>query len=411
MVRRVQRGAFAAPALHAELADIPDKRDRSLVTELTYGSLRWQLWLEAALAPLLKSPERLPERVRIALQIGAFEILVKQEARFAVVNEWVDIVKKREPKLAGLVNAVLRRVEVPVAPGPELAASLPAWLYREFERSLGARAEAAAEGMLEPEPLWLAALQPRAEEILRVEDNEVWPGPVEGSLGARLSIPLAELESYLAGLVQPMNPASLLAALVTGAGEGDRVLDLASGNGIKAAVLASRGANVTSVEVDPAKTQRARRNQNRLQVKVKHVRADLTQVPPGLAPAPFVLLDAPCTGTGTLRGNPEIKLRLTPGDVEEAVALQQRMLATAAELTEPGGRLLYAVCSLTQAEGPGVIDAFLQGNPGWTAEDARTEARQYATPEVELVPALHGVTVLPVNGLDGFHLALLRRGS
>ncbi len=405
----MQRGAFAAPSLHAALAELPDKRDRSLVTELTYGSLRWQIWLEAALKPQLKAPERLPERVRIALQLGAYEVLVKGQARFAVVNEWVNIIKKREPKLAGLVNAVLRRVQVPVAPGPELAVSLPDWLYREFERSLGQQAGDAARGMLEPEPLWLAALQPQAQEILRVEDTEVWPGPVQGSLGARLSVPLAELESYLAGLVQPMNPTSLLAARMLGAGEGDAVLDLASGHGIKAAVLASLGAEVTSVELDADKLKRARRNLKRLQLKVRHVQADLREPPAELAPAEFVLLDAPCTGTGTLRGNPEIKLRLRPADVAKASALQSELLASAGKLVAPGGRLLYAVCSLTQAEGPDAVAAFLDANPEFSAMDARSEATKHAGPELQSLTSGAGIFVLPTGGLDGFYLALLQR--
>ena len=409
----MQRGAFAAPALHAELEALADKRDRSLATDLTYGTIRWQLWLNEALLPHLKAPDRLPERVLAALQIGTYEILKKGAPRFAVVNEWVGIIKKREPRLSGLVNAVLRKVAEPAELSAAGRYSLPQWLWDEFQASLGADgAERAAAGMLEPEPLWLAALQPQAAEILRVEDNEVWDGPVKGSLGSRLSIALGELESYLAGLVQPMNPTSLLAARLLGAGAGDRVLDLASGNGLKAAVLAAMGADVTSVEVDRDKQVRAMRNQKRLQVSVKHVKADLRDVPRGLEPAPFVLLDAPCTGTGTLRGNPEIKLRLRPEAVTQAAALQSQMLETAAALTAPGGLLLYAVCSLTQAEGPGVVDDFLASNPEFQPESVAAAAAAHLQGEAAstvLPVTAAGAWVIPERGLDGFHLALLRR--
>ena len=411
----MQRGAFAAPTLHAELEALADKRDRSLATELTYGTIRWQLWLDGALLPHLKAPDRLPERVLAALQIGAFEILIKGAPRFAVVNEWVGIIKKREPRLSGLVNAVLRKVSGPADPDPAERHSLPGWLWDEFQTSLGAgSAERAAAGMLEPEPLWLAALQPQAAEILRIEDNEVWDGPVKGSLGSRLSIALGELESFIAGLVQPMNPSSLLAARLLGAGSGDRVLDLASGNGIKAAVLAAMGAEVTSVEIDRDKQVRAMRNQKRLQVSVNHVRADLRDVPRGLEPAKFVLLDAPCTGTGTLRGNPEIKLRLKPEAITQAAELQRQMLNTAAALTAPGGLLLYAVCSLTQAEGPAVVEDFLAASPAFSPESTAGAAAPLLQGDAAgtvLKETSAGAWVIPEAGLDGFHLALLRRAD
>lgn len=403
----MQRGAFTAPALHAALSEVAVRRDRSFITGLSYGVLRWSIYLDAALAPLLKAPQRLPERVAIILRAAAFELLIQGAPRFAVTNEWVRITRKTAPKLSGLVNAVLRRLEPPADLDEATEVSLPAWLYGEFRHSLGADASAAARGMLEPEPFWLAALAPQAAEILRAEGSETARGPVPGSLAVRLAEPLAELESFSAGLVQPMNPSSLLAARLLGAGPGDRVLDLASGHGIKGAVLAAAGAQVTSVELDAAKLQRGKENLARLQLSVEHIQADLRTAPAGLAPAPFVLLDAPCTGTGTLRGNPEIKLRLGPADVEAAARLQSVLLDSAASLTAPGGRLLYAVCALTHAEGPGVIDEFLQRHTGFSPEPLDLAAA--GGEGLELRADKSGSYVLPVSGLDGFYLASLRR--
>lgn len=403
ILRRVQRGAFAAPTLHASLAEVSDRRDRSFITDLTYGVLRWQIWLDAALAPLLRAPERLPERVRLALQIASYELLIRESARFAVTNEWVGIIRKGSPQLSGLVNAVLRRVGPPESTDEATALSLPGWLYSELQQSLGGAAADAARGMLQPEPLWLAALAPQAEEILLAEGSEVTPGPVSGSLAVRLEWPLNELESFTAGLVQPMNPASLLVARLLGADEGDRVYDLASGNGIKGAVLAATGARVTSIEVDEQKVWRAKQNQRRLQVRTEHIVSDLRELPAGLVPAPFVLLDAPCTGTGTLRGNPEIKLRLEQRHIAEAAALQRELLNSAAPLTAPGGVLLYAVCSLSQAEGPAVVADFLALHPEFSSEPLA------AHPELPLHEAGAGSYVLPLDGLDGFFIARLRR--
>ncbi len=399
---RVRRGAFAAPALNSELEPIMDARDRALATDLVYSALRHERRLEAALAERLKQPDRLPEAVNAALLLGAAELLVREAPRHAAVNEWVNIVKQRHARLGGLANAVLRRVELPGTPSPAVAASLPDWLFDEFRASLGEHAPAAAAGMLAPEPLWLTTLSDEAAPTLESEGCEVGPGPVPGSLRVRTPVPLGELETFTSGLIQPQNPSSLHVTRVVGAGPGDTVLDLASGNGIKAAIMANDGAKVTSVELSAAKLKRAERNQRRLGVRVKHVEADLSTLPDGLAPAGKVLLDAPCTGTGTLRGNPEIKRRLEPEDVQQAVVLQAQMLATAAQLTAPGGELTYAVCSLTRAEGPDQAASFLEANPGFAAIQVDSDGLPFLQQE-------HGGFILPLDGLDGFYVARFRR--
>src|SRR5690625_3537992 len=377
---RIQHGAFTAPALDATLAEFPDGRDRAFLTDLTYGSLRWQLWLQAALGPLLSAPDRLPPRVLSVLLLGSYEILQRGEPRFAVVNEWVTLTGRTDRRLKGLVNAVLRRVEAPAAPDAATAASLPGWLWETFRTSLGEHAVAAASGMLEPAPFWLAEIRPEVASALTDEGHTVRSGPVSGSLAVRLKGSLRQSSAWQQGLVQPMNPASLLTARLAAADGPDRVLDLASGNGSKAAVLAASGTDVTSVELQQRKIERAARNHRRLGVKVRHLQADLTTVPPGLEPFPAVLLDSPCTGSGTLRGNPEIKLRLAPADVSKAAELQRKLLATAARLTAPGGLLLHAVCSLTREEGPDNSERFLAEHPGFRAEPVAPAAARFLTP-------------------------------
>src|SRR5690625_2728942 len=126
---RIQHGAFTAPALDATLAEFPDGRDRAFLTDLTYGSLRWQVWLQAALGPLLSAPDRLPPRVLSALLLGSYEILQRGGPRFAVVNEWVTLTGKTDRRLKGLVHAVLRRGEAPAAPDPDTDAGLPGWRW------------------------------------------------------------------------------------------------------------------------------------------------------------------------------------------------------------------------------------------------------------------------------------------
>ena len=371
------------------------------MTSLVYGALRLELALDAQLAPLLKRPGKLPLEVRDALRLGAYEILYRETPRRAAVNEWVEVTKRRSKNLSGLVNAVLRKVEkleLPLA----TRYGVPTWLYAEWEDLFGAqRAEEVAKGMLEPEPLWLTSYHPQATHSLIEEGCEVSLGKVDGTLAVRLSKPLAELSAYKRGWVQPQNPASTLPVRLLEAERGERVLDLASGNGIKAAQLAAVGARVLSIELHADKLERAEKNLKRLGLEGEGLEYDLRSVP-DIPPAEKVLLDAPCTGTGTLRGNPELRTKVIPESVKDLSALQRDLLSTAAKLTAPGGILVYAVCALTRVEGQGMTEWFLANHSKFSAESflfdlpaENTEAGSY---------------ILPLNGLDGFYIARFRRG-
>ena len=376
------------------------------MTDVCYGSLRHARLLEAALARHLPHPERLPERVHLALLAGGYERLVRGTPAHAAVHAWVEVVKRGPGKhgpLAGLVNAVLRRLRPSDLPAPAGAASLPPWLFERFEAALGSVvAERAALGMLQSEPLWLTASDPTAaRQRLHADAVDVAPGPLTGSLRVRSPRPLAELAAYREGLVQPQNPASLAVVRACGDVAGRRVLDLCGGAGIKAAALAAAGALVTSVERDAAKLHAGARNATRLGVTIDTLQWDLRQPPP-LEPAAIVLLDAPCSGTGTLRGHPEIAPRLTQDALERLTDLQARLLHSALTCVAPGGRLVYAVCALTPDEGPDRVAAALAGD----------DALRARSPHLPLpsVPARGpGCFVLPEDGLDGFYLATLER--
>jgi 16S rRNA (cytosine967-C5)-methyltransferase len=393
------------------LDTLPTREDRAFVTDLSYGVVRWEIALTAALAARLSAPERLPTRVRDALLAGAYERTVRGTPEHAAVHAWVELIKRgpaRERPLAGLANAVLRRVDLADARG-DAAVSLPPWLAQEFRGLLGDEtALVAARGMLAPEPLWLTALdEPAARSALAADGADVVAGPVPGSLAVRAPVPLPRLTAFTTGSVQPQNPASLAVVDACGDVSGRRVLDLCGGRAIKAASLAARGAHVTTVDVDVRASEAGRRNLARLGRSAVHVVADLTDprsvaaAGPDVAPAPVVLLDAPCSGTGTLRGHPEIKARVDEAAVTSLAALQARLLDTAATLTAPGGRLVYAVCALTRAEGPAQAAAFLARHPDF-------EARE---PTLPLPTQLAGVgrIVVPVDGLDGFYVAAFER--
>ena len=375
-------------------------QERSLLTDLVYGTLRYERYLDACLAPRLKRPDKLPEDVRNALRLGTYELLIRGTPRRAVVNEWVEIIKPKYGKLTGLVNAVLRRVEGRDNLSPAVKTGVPDWLFEEWLELSGEAAIDVARGMLEPEPLWLYSYHEDTAASLEEEGCEVRPGPLPDTLTVRPSKPLSELNAFKQGWVQPQNPSSTVPARLLNVQQGERVLDLASGNGIKTAQLAATGAEVVSVEVDAEKVKRAEQNLNRLHLSATHLVHDLRTLPTTEA-APNVLLDAPCSGTGTLRGNPEIRGRVTRKDVQFLANLQRQLLKTAADLTQPGGTLVHAVCALTKEESVEVVEGFLETQSEFSLEPFEIALRSLETPQ--------GTFILPVDGLDGFFIANFKR--
>jgi len=352
----------------------------------------------AEFAPLLRGETH--PKARALLLAGTFERLVLGTPPHAVVSEYVNLARLARLAPPGLVNAVLRRVERP-AETEETRSALPEWLTRTFRAAYAERAEAVLADLLEPQPLWLS-LSEAGARLLEAEGSRVEGGP-NGADRVTLARPLRESAAYREGHAQPINPASLAVVDALGDVAGRRVLDLAGGAGVKAAMLAARGAEVTSVDLAARKHSAARANLRRLGLSADFQTHDLT-TPLDLPPAPLVLLDAPCTGSGTLRSHPEIKLRLTPQAVGEMAALQARMLPHAAALVEPGGLLVYSVCSVIPQEGPEVVRGLLAAHPEFTPEPL---------PDLGLptVPAGDGLLTVPEGGLDGFFIARLRKAA
>ena len=399
-----------ATPLHAALAGalqgVAEGADRALVTAVVYGGLRWWPALDAALAARLSDADALPDAVRDALRAGAFERLVRGTPAHAAVHAWVEVVKGRpgpERRLAGLVNAVLRRVDLADVRDPAAAVGLTPALWLHLSEALGDRAAEAARAMLRPGPLWLTAHTADAARRLRADGAEVRAGPLPTSLAVRPGRPLEALAAFREGAVQPQNPSSAAVVAALGTVRGERVLDVGSGHGVKAAQLAGAGAQVVAVEHDARRARVGSANLARMGFSVTHVVADATHPLP-VDPVDAALLDAPCTGTGTLRGHPEIKLRWRPDDPRASAVRQAAMLDAVAAAVRPGGRLVYAVCARGRPEGPEVVAAFLARTRGWRTAPVALPLRT--------VPAGDGVWILPDDGgLDGFFVARLERSS
>ncbi len=404
-MRRIHSGAFSSVVLGLELDKFSlPKQDRALITDLIYGTLRYELYLDICLKHYLKHPKKLPPEIFQVLRLGAYDILIRKTPRYAAVNEWVEVCKLQDKSLkclSSLVNAVLRRLEH--SDKTSIARlSVPDWLYDKWCKMFGQeKAKFVAEAMLEPQTLNLKSYHPKAKISLEEQGCKLAEHILSNMLSVQVSMPLQTLKAYKAGWVQPQNPAATLPVNILAPKRDEYVLDLCSGNGIKTAQLSKLGAKVTGVELNSKKIERAQKNLQRLGLEADLYQHDLCTVP-SLPPATKVLLDAPCSGTGTLRGNPEIRKRVTKQSIGQLASLQCQLLETAAALTQRGGILVYAVCALTRAEGENIIKNFLENHSEFSAEDF--------TLQVPSVKTNLGQYILPLEQLDGFFIALMKKG-
>ncbi len=384
VLRRVEEGgAFASRALDAALASAGalEAREAGLATELVYGTLRRALALDAALARHASRPlSEVDPAARVALRLGAYQILHLGTAPHAAVSETVTLAKKVDHgRAAGFVNAVLRALardprpaEAPalaIDPAGHVAAAeaLPRWLADEWVTWLGA-AEALALAAAMNAPAQLCLRSPRRDDLaarLVAAGIAATPAPrsPDGVLvrGASVSA-VARAAGGVAFQVQD-EAAQLVTLYAAGClrGREARVLDACAAPGGKTfhlAELLGPGSEVVAVEVHPRKAEELRREAERRSpgARVRVLCADAAGPIPGLAPASFdaVLVDAPCTGLGTLRRHPELKLRRGVDEPARMAEAQRAILAACAAWAKPGAPVTYSVCSLTRAEGPAV---------------------------------------------------------
>lgn len=395
--------------------------DRGLATRLVYGALAWQRRLDW-IADLWAKPaiDRLDPEVRVCLRLGLFQLFFCDRIpAFAAVDTTVELIKLRRPAAAGLVNAVLRRAgregPPPLPDGVEhlgLRSSHPDWMVERWLGELGPDAtEALLSSNNEPAPLTLRApVNPSAREALRrgLEEHGVsaTPGrysPLAITVGG--GIPAALDEEWIL-----QSEASQLVPFLVGQDTCGHVLDACAAPGGKTSQLAELlrdRAIVTAVDLRRTGLARAGELARRRDVPVPVLAAaDVRQAP--FRPETFdaVLVDAPCSGAGTLRSHPEIRWRVTPDDATDLARRQTEILEATAELVRPGGALVYATCSLFAEENDAVADRFLSARPHWRRVDARAHL-----PPTAIELASDGVlrTFPHRDGLDGFFAVRLER--
>jgi 16S rRNA (cytosine967-C5)-methyltransferase len=403
-------GKAAHPALPA-LAE----RDRALMRRIVATVLRRLGTLRHLLKGFLERgfPADAP-RVETILLLGAAQILWLDVPDHAAVDLAVRLAQtdRRAARHAGLINAVLRRVtqnRERAETGPR-SRDTPEWLMQRWSAAYGkegARAIAAANG------------QEPALDLTVKHNAELWAERLHGRVLATGSVrTLAQsaitlLPGFDVGAWWVQDAAAAIPARLFGNIQGLKVADLCAAPGGKTAQLAMMGAQVTAVDRSPARTARLRENLARLGLSAETVIADIAEWQAG--PFDAVLLDAPCSSTGTIRRHPDVPWLKSGADIETLTPLQSRLLDRALALTKPGGTLIYCVCSLEPEEGDDQIAALI-------ARDSRVARRPITADEVfdhgEFITAAGDLRTLPNHlpaeepqwsGLDGFYAARLVR--
>lgn len=384
LCRVAENNAFAAASLDAELARAKlDSRDAALATEIVYGALRVLPLIDHAFTPHLKRPEKTDALVLAALRSAAYQLLfLSRVAPHGVVDETVTFIRlNRGPRMAGFVNAVLRKLAQARPELPERPDHLvvPEWLRPVLEASIGNEHTAAfLDARAIPPPTGLRVRGDTKREELLAEIQHAKP-TAQGRLAPSSPVGLlvsgagaiSSLPGFESGRFTVQEEGAQLVALALDAQPGERVADLCAGRGGKTTLLAEQvgdAGHVVAVDMYDTKLLNIYKELDRLRVpqaRVSTLAVDLSVGLGGLKERSFdrVLVDAPCTGLGTIHRRPEILMRIREGDPTRMGDLQRKILHTASALVKPGGYLLYAVCTPTRAEGHDVVQAFLRDHP------------------------------------------------
>ncbi|MBN8531464.1 MAG: MFS transporter [Alphaproteobacteria bacterium] len=394
-----------------------DARDKAFTRLLVAESLRWRGWFDHIIASYLEKP--LPAKNRHAqdvLRLGLCQLLILETPPHAAVAETVELCARAGfAPMKGLVNALLRRAEreksslLTQRAQDSGASFVPPWLWESWKTAYG---ESMAGSMVN------ASLAEAPLDLSVKKDAAMWAETLGGECLAEDSVRLrdagdvAKLSGYDAGAWWVQDLAASLPVRVMGEIAGRTVIDLCAAPGGKTAQLCARGAAVTAVERSASRLRLLRENMTRLAFSPRIVEADALFWKPD-APADIVLLDAPCSATGTFRRHPEALWRKKPEDVTRLIALQRRLIEAATNMVKPGGMLVYATCSLEYGEGEGQVAWIKEACPALRPSpiaSAELPGMEQAVTSDGLVRALPHFFA-EKGGMDGFFAARFRKNA
>jgi 16S rRNA (cytosine967-C5)-methyltransferase len=388
-------------------------RDRAFARLLAATVLRRLGQLDDLLARTLERP--LPARampVTQVLRLGAAQLLFLSTPPHAAVSTALALVEEAgHPRLKGLVNAVLRRLTregSAILAGQDAARlNTPGWLWSAWARQWGEEtARAIAEAHLAEPPLDITLLREEGGWPEHLAARRLPTGSLRRPVGGRVE----DLPGYGEGAWQVQDAAAAIPARLFGPLAGLAVADLCAAPGGKTAQLAAAGATVTAVDRSQARLTLLRRNLRRLGLEAETVLADAAAWEPGRT-FDAVLLDAPCSATGTIRRHPDVQHLKEPADVARLARLQGRLLDRAVRLVRPGGLLIWCTCSLQAEEGEEQVARLIASGAPVAREPIRSEeiggVGGILTNEGDI--RTQPGSMAEAGGLDGFHISRLRR--
>ena len=406
--------------------------DRALLTELTYGTLRWRGKIDAQLSPHLRRPlTESDPLIRNLLRISVYQLLFLDKIPdYAAVNEAVDLAKIHGgAKPAGFVNGVLRSIlrekhrglteQEESAAGLAVTYSHPEWLVKRWVGEFGAQsAKALMRANNEKSPLVMRAnlLKGTREELLdRFLKAGIAARPTRGSpQGISLvSAPAVEkLPGFADGFFQIQGEASQLLAYLLSPLPDERILDACAAPGGKSTHIAEamhdRG-ELIALDISARGIEKIRENVARLGLRsIRPIQADARHELTELHRAPYdrILVDAPCSGLGTLRGHPETKWHRNESDIQRLTSLQSKILERVAGHLKPGGVLVYATCTLTRDENEHVVESFIARQSSFELQDA---ARYLPRGAQQMLRGKYFVALPHRDDTDGFFAARIRK--
>jgi 16S rRNA (cytosine967-C5)-methyltransferase len=433
LLRVERQDAFASDLLHSTLYQRLSALDHHLATELVMGALRWQSLLDREIAKCssLKLGQIDPE-VLASLRLGAYQLIfLDRVPQRAAIYESVELVKRaRKRSAAAFTNAVLRKLagSKPQAPtlsairkrqtATELAESSahPQWFVTRWVQELGIDATRQVCGFDQQIPETAISIHDRGlAEELKNEGIQLASGHLLASSLRVVAGDVTKTQAFRAGRLALQDEASQLVALLVG--HGSRILDCCAAPGGKTRALAARNpsATIIAAELHPHRARLLRRLVSAGNVQI--IAADACTLP---ITARFdrVLADVPCSGTGTLARNPEIKWRLKPEDLLDLQARQLSILVSAMRCVAPGGKLVYSTCSLEKEENVEVVERALASGTAFHLLDCGEQLQQLRR-EGELVyrgadsltqgPYLR--TIPGKHPCEGFFAAILQKGT
>lgn len=401
--------AFTLTPLLSEL----DPRERAFARNLIMTTLRRLGQINDLISATLEKPlGRKARSGELLLQLGVCQLLFLDTAEHAAISTTVDLAQSLDQgAYKKLINAILRRLqrEGKALLGAQDVARLNTarWLWESWTEAYGAeKCRQIAEAHMSEPPL---DITPRTNATLWAErlDGDVLPwGTVRRHKGGNVT----ELPGFDEGAWWVQDSAAHLAASLLGEVGGKRVIDLCAAPGGKTLYLANKGANVTAVDRSQSRLRRLWKNLDRMNLSADVVCADADGWRPQI-PADMVLLDAPCSATGTIRRHPDIQILKTYDDVQRLANLQSRLLDAATDMVAPGGTILFCTCSLQPEEGPAQIEHFLERHRDFRLDPVSPDEIFETLPEASAGGMFRSLPCdfANIGGRDGFFAARLVR--